>query len=466
MSNTKRPPATQRGHAVDEKLELIEDSGGNVAAATEAERYNWRRIYDTPAWYFIALVAAALVAALTDNLPPALLGGFVVTLLLGGLLTWIGNLVPVVRNFGLPTILCTFVPSTLIFFALLPEQAVEVVQEFMTTVGFLDFIIAAIITGAILGMPRTLLVKAGMRFAIPLVGCIVLTFFAIGALGAALGNGFVQSALYVAAPVMGGGIGVGALPMSEMYAAQQGVDSGPILSQLMAAVPLANVFCVLIAGALNGLGRSRMKVFVGFNGNGELLRVKGKRSDLKTPPKKTSATFLSLGKGVMITAALYTLGTILNGFMPILHEFAWLIIAAALLKIFRLFPSELEESAAEWGDLMTTYFIPALLVGVSITYIDLQEVIDAITDPVFLTLVIATVICAALTAGVLGYVVKFYFTEAAITPGLVMADTGGSGDVAVLSAAQRIHLMPFAALTTRLGGALTLFLATLLVPLL
>ena len=46
-----------------------------------------------------------------------------------------------------------------------------------------------------------------------------------------------------------------------------------------------------------------------------------------------------------------------------------------------------------------------------------------------------------------------------------MADTGGSGDVSVLSAANRMHLMPFAALTNRLGGALVLFLTSLMVPL-
>lgn len=464
MSSSTDSQPKRREHVIDEKLEIIESGGGNVAAASQPQRFNWRRIYDTPAWYFLALFAIVTLAAVTGNLPPAMMGGFAVTVVLGGMLTWVGNLVPVVRNFGLPTILCTFVPSAMIFFAVMPAQAAETVEDFMTTVGFLDFIVAAIITGAILGMPRTLLVKAGIRFAAPLLGCIVVTLLVIGALGFLIGNGFIESMLYIAAPVLSGGLGVGALPMSEMYSAHLGVDSSPIMSQLMAAVALANIFCVLFAGAINGLGRSRMKMFVGFNGDGQLLRVKGRESELKMPPKKNSATFVNLGKGLMIAAVLYTLGVLLNSYMPVLHQFAWLIIAAALLKIFRLFPPELEDSASEWGDLMTTYFVPALLVGVSIAYIDLGEVIGAITDPVFLGLVVATVVCAALTAGVLGYLVKFYFAEATIVPGLIMADTGGSGDVAVLSAAQRIHLMPFAALATRLGGAFTLFVATLLVP--
>lgn len=447
-----------------DRREMIAAGGGNVVAATTTERHNWSRINDSPMWYFFALFATVLVAVLTDSLPPGLLSGLAVTVMLGGLLIWIGSLIPGLRNFGLPTILCTFVPAALIFFGIMPENVTTVVTDFMDTIGFLDFIIAAIIAGAVLGMPRQLLVRAGPRFAVPLVGCVVLTFLVIGGLGAALGRGFVDSILLIAAPVMAGGLGVGALPMSEMYASQTGDTAAMYLSGLMAAVVLANIVCILAAGVLNGLGRSRVKMFVGFDGKGELLRVKSRAQDLKMPPKKTSATFLGLGKGVMITAVLYTLGTTLNTFFPVLHEFAWLIVAAALLKVFRLFPDELEESASEWGDLMTTYFVPALLVGVSIAYIDLEEVIQAVGDPVFMLLVITSVLVAGLIAGLLGMLVRFYFLEAAVTPGLVMADTGGSGDVAVLSAAGRIHLMPFAALTTRLGGALTLFITSLLVP--
>ena len=101
---------------------------------------------------------------------------------------------------------------------------------------------------------------------------------------------------------------------------------------------------------------------------------------------------------------------------------------------------------------------------VSITYIDITEVLASLSNPLFIVLTVCTVIIATLTSGVLGWLVKFNFVEASITPGLVMADTGGSGDVSVLSAANRMHLMPFAALTNRLGGALVLFVTSLLIP--
>lgn len=456
--------SSNNGAQQPSEREQLLTKGGYVEAATVAKRFNWQRINDTPIWWFLAIVATMLIAIYTDNLPGSLLGGFAVAIVLGGLLSWIGNLVPYARHFGLPTLLCTFVPATLVLVEVMPENVITVMTDFMDTVGFLDFIVAAIITGAVLGMPRKLLVKAGPRFVVPLAGCIALTLLALGGIGFITGRGFLETMLFIAAPAMAGGLGVGAIPMSEMYAQELGMDVGTIFAQLMAVTVLANAMTIVFAGVLNGIRRAKPNLFNGFNGNGQMMQSASENKILDMPPKKASATFLSLGKGLMITAVLYVLATTINGYLPFLHEFAWLIIVAALLKILGLFPNELEESASEWGDLMTTYFVPTLLVGVSIAYIKLSEVIDALTDPGFLLLVIATVLCSGLSAGLLGYLVKFHFIEAAVIPGLVMADSGGSGDVQVLSAANLIHLMPFAALATRLGGALTLFLAAITVP--
>jgi Na+/citrate or Na+/malate symporter len=424
------------------------------------------RIAGVPVAVYLVLAAVVLVAALTDHLPVSMLSGFAVTMLLGGLLFWIGTLVPVVRDFGLPTILCTFAPAVLIFFGLMPETATAVVQPFVEDIGFLDFLVITIIAGSILGMPRALLIKAGPRFAIPLVGCLAATFLLIGLLGLVVGFGFIEGILFIAAPIMAGGLGLGAVPMSQMYAGATGGDPAQFMGQLMSAVVVANVFCILVAGVYNGLGKRGVQLFVGFNGHGELLRVKGRSGELGTEAKRDSTAYIALGQGLLIAAGLFVLGQLLGGFLPVLHPYAWTIIAAALVKIFRLLPKELEAASTDWGTLATTLLVPALLVSVSITYIDINDVLAALGNPLFLLLTVCTVFVATLTSGLIGWLVKFYFVEAAITPGLVMADTGSSGDVSVLSAADRMHLMPFAALTNRIGGALVLFVTSLIAPLL
>lgn len=443
-------------------------SHSDSAAADESTPRLLRgpRLAGLPPLLFLCAAAIVLIAALTDNLPSSLLSGFAITMMCGGLLMWLGQRVPVLRDFGLPTILCTFVPAILLFAGFFPQVAADVVAGFVEDSGFLDFLVITIIAGSILGMPRALLLKAGPRFAVPLLGCLALTFFLVGALGAALGFGFVRGILFIAAPIMAGGLGIGAVPMSQMYAGATAGNADAFMGQLMSAVVVANVLCILIAGIYNGLGKRERQLFVGFNGHGQLMRIQRRDIQIDTRPARDGATFVALGQGLLIAAVLFVFGQLLGGLLPFLHPYAWTIIVAAIVKITGLLPKQLEESSTCWGELTTTLFVPALLVAVSVTYIDIGDVLAAVSDPMFLVLTAATVIVATLTSGLLGWLVKFYFVEAAITPGLVMADTGGSGDVSVLSAADRMHLMPFAALTNRLGGAVVLFVTSLIAPLL
>lgn len=414
-----------------------------------------------PVGYFLAASAIVAAAAADDRLPDLLITGFAVTMLIGGLLTWVGGLVPVVRDFGLATILCLFAPAVLVFTGLVPEPLTALITDFVDGVGFLDFFVVAVISGSILGMPRTVLLKAGPRFVLPLVVCISTTLVVTGAIGQAVGYGFREAVFYVAGPTMGGGLGLGAIPMSEMYASEFGGGSGAYMPTLMSAVLLANALCILIAGIYNGVGKRR-QLFVGFDGRGQLLRFK-EDERLPVPRATTEGTFTAFGQGLLIACVLFTAGSALSGLFPVVHAYAWTIVLAAVIKVFGLLPQHLEEASSSWSDFVTSVWLPGLLVGVSFAYVDIGEVLTAVKDPRLALLILSAVLLSALTAGTVGWLVRMHFVEASITPGLAMADSGGSGDVAVLSAAERMHLMPFAQLSTRIGGMFTLLVISLLV---
>jgi Na+/citrate or Na+/malate symporter len=101
--------------------------------------------------------------------------------------------------------------------------------------------------------------------------------------------------------------------------------------------------------------------------------------------------------------------------------------------------------------------------GIGIAYTDLGQVISALT-PLYIFLCFLVVLGAIIGTMVVGKLMGFYPIEAALTAGLCMANMGGTGDVAVLTAAHRMELMPFAQISSRLGGAFIILLATFLVP--
>ncbi len=100
-----------------------------------------------------------------------------------------------------------------------------------------------------------------------------------------------------------------------------------------------------------------------------------------------------------------------------------------------------------------------LMVGVGVCYTDLGEIMQAIT---FANVVIAAVIVvgAIVGAAVSGWLIGFYPVEASITAGLCMANRGGSGDLEVLSACNRMSLISYAQISSRLGGGIVLVIAS------
>lgn len=429
---------------------------------------SWTRIMGLPIGWFFILLGLVVTTAVIGAMPASMGSGFAVVILVGGLLAWIGGRVPVLRNYGLPTVLCILTPAVLLHFGLFPTELADVMEIFTdgSEIGFIDFYVASLIAGSILGMPRALLLKAGARIAFPLLGTVTVVFVSIGLIGAALGFGLREAVLFIAAPIMGGGVGAGIVPMSQIYESQMGGDASSYVSQLIPAVIIANILTIFCAGVFNGITYKGQQFFMGFNGNGQIVRVEGKSADFTSKPKPTSGTFQVLIIGLTLAATLFLAGNIIATYVPGLHAYAWTIILAALIKVFGLVPEAFEDAVSTWFGFVSGTLTPALLVGISITFFEFDELGALLSDWRYPVLVALAVLIAVVVSGALGWLVKMHYVETSVAVGMGMTDMGGTGDVAVVSAANRLELMPFLQVSSRIGGALVLLVVSLLIPLL
>ena len=412
---------------------------------------------------YFSLLAVLVVAIILDVLPGGMIGAFAFMMIIGALLDVIGNNTPIVKTFfGGGPIVIIFGSAALVYFKLLPEAVTNTVVTFMKGGGFLDFYIAALICGSILGMNKKLLIKAAIRYFPCILGGVLvsLAFVALG--GLAFGQTPAETIAYIGIPIMGGGMGAGAVPIAEVFAKGLGVPSETILSKLVPAVALGNAIAIVFGGLLDRLG----KKFPKLSGNGKLMEIG--QDELKEKEDNEPFQLSDFGIGIVIATSFFTFGNIFAYFMVQLfgldiHPYAWMIISVAVAKAFNIIPMKFEKSCAKWYQFVAANWTPALLMGIGIAYTDLGQVISAFT-PVYLILCFLVVLGAVIGSGFVGKLVGFYPIEAAITAGLCMANMGGTGDVAVLTAAHRMELMPFAQISSRLGGAFIIFLATIIVP--
>lgn len=165
-----------------------------------------------------------------------------------------------------------------------------------------------------------------------------------------------------------------------------------------------------------------------------------------------------------MATSFYIFGRMIEIVIPQIHYYALTIITVAVVKILGVMPKRLEFAAAKWYQFTVVNLTLALMAGTGVRFLDLKAVLAALT-PTYFVLTLTTVVGVILGAGIIGTWVRFYFIESALTAGLCMANMGGTGDVAVLSAAKRMNLMPFAQMSSRLGGAFILILQSLLIRL-
>ena len=449
------------------------------------------RLFNLPLPVFLIIAGVTILATYLGVLPVNMTGCFLFMIVLGTILGWIGDHTPIIKSYlGGGAIVCIFGSALLVYFGILPSaktvdgatvynmslplgnlDLVGGITKFFKGDGaFLDWYIAALITGSILGMNRKLLVKAAARYFPAIFGGLILAFGLCMGIAALMGYPVMNALLLIALPIMGGGMGAGATPLSKIFETSSSMSAAEALSVMTPAVAIGNAVSIVLAGILVKIMKGKL------NGKGALMQAGSiDPKELEISPevqaKRDNISLTNLGIGLLTSGAFFAWGFILAGAWKALgtgvtiHAYAWMIITVAICKITNIIPERIEIACYQWFQFIMKNLTNMLLVGIGICYLEISTVIASFSVT-YLVLCAATCIGAFVGAALIGKLVGFYPFESGITAGLCMSNMGGTGDVAVLSAADRMELMPFAQISSRLGGAVILLLASLMLSLL
>ncbi|MGC0153499.1 2-hydroxycarboxylate transporter family protein [Chromobacterium vaccinii] len=412
------------------------------------------RIGPLPLPLYLSLAAIVLAAALKHRLPNDLIGGLAVMMLSGMLLGELGNRIPVLKHIGGSAILCLFVPSALLGYKLFDPDMLKALTTAMKTANLQYLYISCLVVGSILGMSHKVLVQGFLRMFIPLL---VGTLGAVAAgliVGILFGYTAGHTFFYIIIPILGGGIGEGILPLSIAYSEINRIPQAQIVATLIPAALIGNVVAILLAGLLNFYGKRRPR----FSGNGMLVKT-GEDQALLAARHEAPINLSLMGAGLLLTCAFFTLGALLAPITGIPGPIL-MIIGAALLKVSKIMPAHMELGAYQMYKFMTNNLTFAILVGLGTLFVPWNQMIASVTAEY--VLLCAVIVMSMVASGFgIGLLLKMYPVESAIVTAC-HSGLGGTGDVAILSAANRMEMMPFAQISTRIGGASMIVLATLL----
>jgi malate:Na+ symporter len=421
----------------------------------------WWRIVDlkigvvpVPVFLILLVLIAAFVA--TGKVPSDILMAIVLLAMGGFTCAEIGKRLPVIRNIGAAAIFATFIPSYLAYHHLLPDSLLASVTEFTKFSNFLYLFIACIIVGSILGMDRQVLIAGFLKIFVPLgLGSVVAA--AVGTLvGAALGLGTYHTFFFIVVPIMAGGVGEGAIPLSIGYASILQQPQGDLFAQVLPPVMLGSLTAILLSGTLNFVG----KRYPHLTGEGRLQP--GEHDEIAFGEEHAASLrdvavpdVTTIAAAGITAVTLYLIGVMSQRLFDFPAPVTMLFIAV-LLKLTSAVSPQLQQGAFIVYKFFSTAVTYPLLFAIGISLTPWDKLVAAFTLPYIITIV-ATVTALMATGFAIARLLKMYPIDVAIVNSC-HSGQGGTGDVAILTAANRMQLMPFAQIATRIGGAITVTL--------
>ena len=420
-----------------------------------------------PLSLYIILVLAYLAMTISNIVPENdMLVSLGIMTVFAYLLEEIGKTIPILKDLGGKVLVVTFLPAFLVYKHWLPQSTVTVVSDFMNNNNFLMFFITLLVVGSIASMNRQTLVKATSRIIIILILCDVIGSLIGTGVGILLGLSAWNAYFFIVAPIMAGGVGEGAMPLSIGYAAiLSGMGQNDIFGKILPCVMLGSLVAVLLSGMLKKIGEK----YPQLNGQGNLIDGDDEHlENLKGSAKPVNIEKTLLAGVVAIT--IYFVAVYVEHLLKSLLGFSIpspviLLVSLMGAKMLGFIPKNIEEGGTSLYGFTVRGITPPLLFGVGVAKTDWLELIEVFKNPATIVTIIVTVVAIVATAFIAAKFLKMYPVDTAIAVSCCSGQ-GGTGALAILAAGDRMELMPFAQVAVRLGGAMTVTFAIFLMGLL
>jgi Na+/citrate or Na+/malate symporter len=441
-----------------------------------------------------------------------LIGVLLFTMVIAELFKIIGKKTPILKDIGGGAILSLLVPAFIFNYSftflndhfkfnLFQQGFRDNIKIFNGTIGFLEMFVASLVAGSLLGIEKNMLKKNGLKFLSLVIISLIVSALVVGIAGFILNpiggidgiggserNGFLNSLFYIFIPIASGGLTCGIIPLSNIFS--QGKEKITVgadktvkdlfTAHIVTALLIGGIISVIFSGLIKKIfGKSK---FSSPTGSLEkevfsvLNQTKGENS-IEIQKEENKISFEQIKTGFVSIFALYAVSSMIRSFLVFLfskkHTIAenlipptiiFLVVLVLFFKVFDVISDTFVKSIEQASKLVTNNLSSAVLVAIGIT-IDINAVIKNISNINFFIVSVLAVSTTSLTAALVGNKMGYYPVQASIAGGLCANSIGGVGNLAILEASDSFELMPYAQISTRIGGDLVVIAASIFYPL-
>lgn len=423
----------------------------------------WQEFNDLggmPLWLYAICSVIIVSVMMTGALGTDITAFIAVCCVISIILNKIGKVLPIWNTYiGGGLLMIFFGTAVLRQFNLIPEEYVELIGNMVQgDVNILNVFIISLIMGSILSLDRNVLLKSFAGYIPAILGGLAgASLFGV-LTGLIFGVAPIDMIIKYVLPIMGGGNGAGAVPLSQIYEQISGEPAANYYSFAIVILTIANLFCIVAGALLNRLGQIKPSL------TGDGASIMPIDSNLIKEDVKVKVTLNDYCGVLLLLGAVYAVGRLFSKvLLPTLfgakiHNFAYSIIFVVIMAALGIIPKNIRVAAKNTQGFMVTVVGMLTMVGMGVDF-DMAELISAAT-PSNLLIAFMVVVGAIIGSALVGKLVGFYPIDSAVTAGLCMANRGGSGDIAVLGAANRLELISYAQLSSRVGGGIVLIIAS------